>query len=126
MKRINITEKAAQNHEELWPGYQSKAGQTDPELIEVFDNFAFDEILSHDNMKTKTRVLMIMASTIGSNALTEFKMMVNAALNVGATPVEVKEIVYQAVPYVGKTSRPLHRKQEWQKVWPNRKRSLER
>ncbi len=101
MKRINITEKAAQNHEELWPGYQSKAGQTDPELIEVFDNFAFDEILSHDNMKTKTRVLMIMASTIGSNALTEFKMMVNAALNVGATPVEVKEIVYQAVPYVG-------------------------
>lgn len=98
---MSISEIAHQNHEELWPGYQSKAGQTDPELIEVFDNFAFDEILSHDNMKTKTRVLMIMASTIGSNALTEFKMMVNAALNVGATPVEVKEIVYQAVPYVG-------------------------
>jgi len=101
MKRINITEKAAQNHEELWPGYESKAGATDPELIEVFDNFAFEEIISHDNMETKTRVLMIMASTIGSNALTEFKMMVNAALNVRATPVEVKEIVYQAVPYVG-------------------------
>jgi len=101
MKKLNITQKAVQNHEELWPGYESKAGATDPELIEVFDNFAFDEIISHDNMETKTRVLMIMASTIGSNALTEFKMMVNAALNSGATPVEVKEIVYQAVPYVG-------------------------
>ena len=101
MKKLNITQKAVQNHEELWPGYESKAGATDPELIEVFDNFAFEEIISHDNMETKTRVLMIMASTIGSNALTEFKMMVNAALNSGATPVEVKEIVYQAVPYVG-------------------------
>jgi len=101
MKKLNITQKAVQNHEELWPGYESKAGATDPELIEVFDNFAFDEIISHDNMETKTRVLMIMASTIGSNALNEFKMMVNAALNSGATPVEVKEIVYQAVPYVG-------------------------
>ena len=27
--------------------------------------------------------------------------MVGAALTVGVTPVEVKEIVYQAVPYVG-------------------------
>jgi 4-carboxymuconolactone decarboxylase len=98
---MSISETAHRNHEELWPDYKSKAKITDPELIEVFDNFAFDEVIGHDNMDTKTRVMMIMASTIGSQALTEFKMMVNAALNVGVTPVEVKEIVYQAVPYVG-------------------------
>lgn len=100
-ENMNISETAHRNHEELWPEYQSKASQTDPELIEVFDNFAFDEVIGHDEMDTKTRVLIILASTIGSQALTEFKMMVYAALNVGATPVEVKEIVYQAVPYVG-------------------------
>ncbi len=44
---------------------------------------------------------MILASTIGSQALTEFKVMVGGALNVGVTPVEIKEIVYQSVPYVG-------------------------
>jgi 4-carboxymuconolactone decarboxylase len=98
---MSISETAHQNHEELWPGYQSKAGATDPELIEVFDNFAFDEVFSHDNMDPKTRVIVILASTIGSQALTEFKMMANGALNVGVTPVEVKEIVYQSVPYVG-------------------------
>ncbi len=98
---MQISDRAFKNHEELWPGYESKAGSTDPELIEVFDNFAFDEVLAHDNMDTKTRVLMVLASTIGSYALTEFKMMANAALNIGATPVEIKEIVYQAVPYVG-------------------------
>ena len=100
-ENMNISETAHRNHEELWPDYKSKAKATDPELIELFDNFAFDEVIRHDNMDTKTRVMMIMASTIGSQALTEFKMMANAALNVGATPVEVKEIVYQAVPYVG-------------------------
>lgn len=98
---MSISETAHKNHEELWPDYQSKAGATDPELIEVFDNFAFDEVIGHDNMDTKTRVMVILASTIGSQAHTEFKMMVNGALNVGVTPVEVKEIVYQAVPYVG-------------------------
>jgi 4-carboxymuconolactone decarboxylase len=98
---MNISDTANKNHDELWPDYKSKTKATDPELIEVFDNFAFDEVIGQDNTNTKTRVMMIMASTIGCQALTEFRMMANAALNVGVTPVEVKEIVYQAVPYVG-------------------------
>lgn len=72
-----------------------------PELIEAFDNFAFDEIFQHGNMDTKTRVMIIMASTIASQSLSEYKMMLNAALNVGVTPIEVKEVLYQAVPYCG-------------------------
>ncbi len=31
----------------------------------------------------------------------EYKVMLGGALNVGITLVELKEIVYQAVPYVG-------------------------
>ena len=44
---------------------------------------------------------MILASTIANQALGEYKVMVNAALNVGLTPVAIKEILYQSVPYVG-------------------------
>ena len=44
---------------------------------------------------------MTMGSTIAQGALTEYKMFVNAALNVGVTPVEIKEILYQSVAYVG-------------------------
>ncbi|NMH28650.1 cupin domain-containing carboxymuconolactone decarboxylase family protein [Flavobacterium silvaticum] len=98
---VTISEKAHQNHNQLWPEYQSNFAQTDPELIQVFDNFAFDEIVGHDNLDVKTRTLMILASTIASQSVTEYKMFANAALNVGATPVEVKEILYQSVPYVG-------------------------
>lgn len=99
--KINLSEAAVRNHEELWPDYISKAKQTDPELIEIFDNFAFDEVLQYGRLETKTRIMMILASTIACQALTEFKMFVNAALNTGITPIEIKEIVYQSVPYVG-------------------------
>lgn len=98
---MNISETASRNHEELFPNYISKLKVTDPEFIEFFDNFAFDEILSYGNMDTKTRLMMILGSTIGCQALGEYKVMVVAALNVGITPVEIKEILYQAVPYVG-------------------------
>jgi 4-carboxymuconolactone decarboxylase len=43
----------------------------------------------------------ILGSMIASQALDEYKVMLVGALNVGVTPIEVKEIVYQAVPYVG-------------------------
>jgi 4-carboxymuconolactone decarboxylase len=80
---MSISETAIKNHEELWPDYKSKAMQTDPELIELFDNFAFDEVISCGKMDTKIRIMMILGSTIACQAHGEFKMMVNAALNVG-------------------------------------------
>lgn len=97
----NLTHEAEKNHKELWPDYVSRAKQTDPDLVTVFDNFAFNEILKHNNMPVKERALLLMASAIGGNAQVEFSMFLNAALNVGATPVEAKEILYQAVPYAG-------------------------
>jgi 4-carboxymuconolactone decarboxylase len=98
---MSVSETAGKNHEELFPKHISTLKVTDPELLEVFDNFAFDEVLANGNLDTKTRVMMILGSTIGSQSLGEYKVMVGAALNVGITPVEVKEILYQAVPYVG-------------------------
>ena len=98
---MRISDTALKNHEELFPNRKSKLAETDPELIEVFDNFAFDEVLTYGNLETKTRLMIILASMIASQALGEYKVMLGGALNVGVTPVEVKEIVYQAVPYVG-------------------------
>jgi 4-carboxymuconolactone decarboxylase len=42
-----------------------------------------------------------LASMIASQSLREYRVMLGAALTVGVTSVEVKEIVYHAVPYVG-------------------------
>jgi 4-carboxymuconolactone decarboxylase len=96
-----ISETARRNHEELFPGHVSTLAVTDPELIEVFDNFAFDEVLGDSTLDVRARLMVQLASMIASGALSEYRVMLGAALTVGVSPVEAKEIVYQAVPYVG-------------------------
>lgn len=93
--------RAQKNHDELFPGYVSRVAVSDPEFIEVFDNFAFDEVLQHGSLDAHTRLMVQLASMIACQAVREFQAMLGPATVVGVTPVEIKEIVYQAVPYVG-------------------------
>ena len=90
-------------HEKMFPGYVSKFLETDPEFIERFDNFAFDEVINQPGVgqDDKTRFLAILATLLGCQGIDEFRAMLPAALNFGVTPVEAKEIVYQAVAYLG-------------------------
>ncbi|MCX4703276.1 carboxymuconolactone decarboxylase family protein [Streptomyces sp. NBC_01352] len=95
-------EAAAAAHERLFPGHASTLAVTDPELIELFDNFAFDEVLRHTaDLPERTRLMTQLAAMIGVGAVAEYRIMLGAALTIGVTPVEAKEIVYQAVPYAG-------------------------
>jgi 4-carboxymuconolactone decarboxylase len=100
-QNVRLTDDAIKNHETWFPGYESKVKATDPELIEIFDNFAFDEILKHGKLDIKTRIMVTLASTIAQHTVNEYKMMLNAAFSNGVTPEEIKEILYQSVPYVG-------------------------
>jgi len=96
-----ISERAKRYHERMFPGYHSSFLETDPEFIESFDNFAFDEVVNADDLDDRTRMFAILATLLGCQGIDEFKAMVPAALNFGVTPVEAKEIVYQAVAYLG-------------------------
>jgi 4-carboxymuconolactone decarboxylase len=96
-----IRERAQRNHDELFPNHVSTLKGTDPELIELFDNWAFDEVLKDAVLDTRTRLMVQLAAMIACQAVSEYRVMLGAALQVGVTPVEAKEIVYQAVPYVG-------------------------
>jgi len=94
-------DRARKTHDELFPGYVSTLAVTDPEFIDFFDNFAFDEVLRHSKLDSRIRLMVQLAATIAIPALREYRMLLGAALAVGVTPTEIKEIVYQAVPYVG-------------------------
>ena len=96
-----ISDQAQKNHDEMFPGHVSTLAQTDPELIEYFDNFALEEVLSHGDLDPRTRLMVQLAAMIAAQALGEFRVMLGAALTIGVTPVQVKEVVYQAVPYLG-------------------------
>jgi 4-carboxymuconolactone decarboxylase len=93
---------ATATHERLFSGHVSTLAVTDPELIEYFDNFAFDEVLRHTgDLDEHTRLMTQLAAMIAVGALAEYRVMLGSALTAGVTPVEAKEIVYQAVPYAG-------------------------
>jgi 4-carboxymuconolactone decarboxylase len=98
---MGISENANKCLEELFLNRRSPLNETDPELVEVFANFAFDEILPYAQLEEHTRMLVILAAMIASQAVSAYRTLLEGVLNVGVTPVEVKELVYQAVPYVG-------------------------
>lgn len=96
-----INKRASDYHERMFPGYESKLLKTDPEFIELFDNFAFDEVVNNDDMDDHTRMIVILASLLGCQGIDEFKAMLTPAFNFHVTPIEMKEIVYQATAYLG-------------------------
>ena len=98
-----ITSSAEEYHARMYPEYQSDFKRTDPEFIERFDNFAFDEVIKQtsDKLDDHTRFICYLATLLGCQGIDEFRALLPAALNMGVTPVEVKEIVYQATAYLG-------------------------
>ena len=77
--------------------------ETDPEFMERFEHFAFDEVVNEEGQQLEpgTRNLAILATLIGCQGLEAYKEMLPRALDDGLSPVEVKETVYQAADYLG-------------------------
>ena len=98
---MKMTENAKKYHEKMFPDYVSDFLRTDPEWIERFDTFAFDEVVNQDDLDDITRFMAILATLIGCQGIDEYKVMLPAAFHFGVTYVEAKEIVYQAVAYLG-------------------------
>lgn len=98
---MGITPYAQQYHEKMFPNYISNFLTTDPEFVERFDNFAFDEVIQATDVEDHTRFLAILASLIGCQGIEEFQVMVKAAFQFGVTTIEIKELVYQASAYLG-------------------------
>lgn len=98
-----MTSSAEEYHTRMFPDYQSDFKRTDPEFIERFDNFAFDEVIKQtsDKLDDHTRFICYLATLLGCQGIDEYRALLPAALNMGVTPVEVKEIVYQATAYLG-------------------------
>lgn len=77
--------------------------ETDPEFMERFDHFALDEVVNEpgQELEDTTRYLAILAVLTGCQGVDTFKEVLPKALDAGLSPVMVKEMVYQAVDYLG-------------------------
>lgn len=98
---MNLTAKAEQTLKQLFGSTNVSLAKTDPEFFSNYVNFAFDEVPQHSNLNLQERLMIICASLVAIPALSEFKTIAQAALKNQVSPVALKEIVYQATPYVG-------------------------
>lgn len=76
--------------------------QTDPEYCEIIKNFVFDEVPTHGTLvDERTRYMCILATLLGCQGKELFEQIIPLALEAGLTPVEMKEVIYQATDYLG-------------------------
>ena len=80
--------------------YQALAA-TDPELVDYVDRFVAEEVLPHGGLDDRTRLIVQLAALIAGQAHSAYRVLLGTALSSGVTPLEVREVVYQAVPYIG-------------------------
>lgn len=76
---------------------------TDPEFVERVEHFTFDEVVTdpEQQLDEETRWLAILSALIGAQSAEAFRKLLPQALDAGLSPVAVKEMVYQAVDYLG-------------------------
>ena len=77
--------------------------ESDPEFMERFEHFAFDEVINEpgQQLDENPRHMAILATLLGCQGIDEFRLELPRALDAGVTPVMAKEIIYQAVDYLG-------------------------
>lgn len=97
-ERIALCKK---NYTTLFGGEALSGKGTDPELMNILQKFIFGEVFAAGplDMKTREMITVVVLSTL--QTLPQLKGHAAAALNVGVTPVELREAIYGCAPYIG-------------------------
>jgi 4-carboxymuconolactone decarboxylase len=97
---MNRVELSAEKFEQLF-GAAPETGGTDPELMAILRHLIFGEVFHIGALDDRTRELITIVLLVTNQTLPQLRSHTAAALNVGATPVEIREAVYQCAPFLG-------------------------
>lgn len=98
---MNRIEKSQETYKQLFGDGVPAAYTTDPDFQDILSRFIFGEVFHQGSLDDKMRELITLVVLTTNQTLPQLKAHVHAALNVGLTPIEIKEAVYQCAPYVG-------------------------
>ena len=98
---LTMTEKAKTKYNELLKRDASITKTNDADLESIFNNFVYGEVYNYGTLEPKLRELVTLVSLTASQGTDMIKPHVETALNIGVSPIEIKEALYQCSPYVG-------------------------
>lgn len=97
---MNRTELARKKYNELFASEITES-KTDPELYNILQKLIFGEVFYIGNIDDKTRELITITVLVTQQTLPQLKAHTNAALNIGISPIEIREAIYQNAPFIG-------------------------
>lgn len=77
-----------------------KLKKNDPDFFNIFNSFNNKEILEYVSISKRTRFIITLATLITNTSKEKYAIAVRDALEV-MSPIEIKEVLYQSVAYVG-------------------------
>lgn len=98
MTRTDICKK---NYKTLFGGEALTPTGDDPEMMAILQKYIFGEVFTVGELDIKTRELITVTSLAVQQTLPQLKAHINGALNAGATPIELREAIYQLAPFIG-------------------------
>lgn len=98
MDRIELCK---ENYTALFGGEALNGGGTDPEIMDILQKYIFGEVFRTGDLDIKTREMITCVCLATMQQLPQLKGHTGAALNVGVSPIELREAVYQCAPIIG-------------------------
>lgn len=85
----------------LFGGRPNSGEGNDPELLQILQRFIFGELSYTGPLDDRTRELVTCVVLATYQTLPQLKAHAGAALNVGVTPLELREAIYGCMPFIG-------------------------
>ena len=98
---MDRVERCEKKFAELFGGKPTVNEGSDPGFMRILQRFIFGEVSYTGSLDDRMRELITVTVLVVNQTLPQLKAHVGASLNVGCTPEEIREAVYQCAPFVG-------------------------
>lgn len=99
--QMNRIETCKENYRTLFRGEALTGQGSDPEMMDILQKFIFGEVFTTGDLSLKQREMITCITLATMQTLPQLKAHAGAALNVGVTPLELREAMYLTAPFIG-------------------------
>lgn len=99
--QMNRIETCKENYRTLFRGEALTGQGSDPEMMDILQKFIFGEVFTTGDLSLKQREMITCVTLATMQTLPQLKAHAGAALNVGVTPLELREAMYLTAAFIG-------------------------
>ena len=98
---MNRKERTEQKMQELFHSHAAGDEGTDGEFMQILQGYIFGDVCYTGSLDNRLRELVTVTVLTALGTLPQLKAHVQASLNAGCTPVEIREAIYQCALFIG-------------------------